>query len=429
MRTTTALQATGASTAPKRVTLQRRDLRADDVAVRVTHCGVCHSDLHALRSRAGDAGAPPLVPGHEMTGVVAAVGEQVSRFAVGQRVAVGNIVDSCGECAMCRAGQENFCVESPTLTYGGLDRVDASTTQGGWAGEIVVGEAFTYALPDALDPAAAAPLMCAGITVWEPLRALGVGPATRVGVVGLGGLGHLAVKLAAALGARVTVLTRSAGKADDARALGATDVLVTTDDDAMTAAAASLDVVVDTVSAPHDPTPLLALLGLDGALCWLGDLGHLQVDVMSLLIRAQASALRRQRRAPRHPGDARLLRPARRQRRRRGPARLPHRRSPRPPPARRRALPLRPGHHRADDLSGARAQQAPRRTAATPCPAPARRDRCAPPHHHRTRQHTRPSPRVETLAQRWAPSLIEALPARESGRRPGGRLGCTPTFG
>lgn len=284
MRTTAALQATDQSAALSRVRLARRDLCPDDVAVRVTHCGVCHTDLHTLRARTGTPDAPPLVLGHELTGEVTAVGDEVSRFAVGQRVAVGNIVDSCGLCRMCRAGQENFCTDFPTLTYGGTDRVDGSTTQGGWAGEVVVREAFTYALPDGLDPAAAAPLMCAGVTVWEPLRALGVGPGTRVGVVGIGGLGHLAVKLAAALGASVTALTRSPAKADDARALGATDVLVTTDEAAMTRAAGSLDVVLDTVSAPHDPAPLLGLLDLDGALCWLGDLGHLDLDVMSLLI-------------------------------------------------------------------------------------------------------------------------------------------------
>lgn len=284
MRTTYALQADDLSPSVTRVRLERRDLRPDDVAVRVTHCGVCHSDLHALRAHATTSGAPPLVPGHELTGEVTSIGDQVHRFVVGQRVAVGNIVDSCGQCRMCRAGQENFCTDFPTLTYGGTDRVDGSPTQGGWAGEIIVREAFTYALPDGLDPAAAAPLMCAGVTVWEPLRALGVGPGTRVGVVGLGGLGHLAVKLAAALGASVTALTRSEAKAEDAYDLGATHVLVTTDDTAMTEAAGSLDVVLDTVSTPHDPAPLLALLDLDGALCWLGDLGHLDLDVMSLLI-------------------------------------------------------------------------------------------------------------------------------------------------
>ena len=284
MRTTHALQAGDDSTDLTLVELQRRDLRPDDVAVRVTHCGVCHTDLHALRAHASTPDAAPLVPGHELTGEVGAVGDQVHRFVVGQRVAVGNIVDSCGRCRTCRAGQENFCVEFPTLTYGGVDRVDGSTTQGGWAGEIVVREAFTYALPDGLDPAAAAPLLCAGVTVWEPLRSLGVGPGTRVGVVGLGGLGHLAVKLAAALGATVTALTRSPAKTEDARTLGATHVLLTTDATAMAEAAGSLDVVLDTVSAAHDPAPLLALLDLDGALCWLGDLGHLDLDVMSLLV-------------------------------------------------------------------------------------------------------------------------------------------------
>lgn len=284
MRSTMALHAAGAGLELSRLALARRELRPDDVAVRVTHCGVCHSDLHALRARDGDCGAQPLVPGHELTGVVTEVGDAVTGFVAGQRVAVGNIVDSCGECTMCRRGQENYCQGFPTLTYGGTDRVDGSTTQGGWAGEIVVGERFTYALPDGLDAAAAAPLLCAGITVWEPLRALDVGPGTRVGVVGLGGLGHLAVKLTSALGAEVTVVTRSSSKIDDVHSLGATNLLLSTDDEAMRAAAGTLDVIVDTVSAVHDSAPLLRLLDLDGTLCRVGDLGHLDLEVVDLLI-------------------------------------------------------------------------------------------------------------------------------------------------
>lgn len=282
MRRTTALRADSPGAALLPTAVERRDLRADDVAVRVTHCGVCHTDLHALR--AGDPGAFPVVPGHEFVGEVAAVGAEVTRFAVGDPVAVGNIVDSCGVCPMCEAGQENFCREFPTLTYGGRDRHDGSRTLGGYASEYVARDRFVYHRPAGLDPAAVAPLMCAGITVWEPLRRWQVGPGSRVGVVGLGGLGHLAVKLAAALGAEVTVFTTSPGKADGARALGASRVVVSTDEAAMEAARDSLDLVVDTVAVEHDLAPYLATVALDGTLCVVGHLGPVPVDAMALLI-------------------------------------------------------------------------------------------------------------------------------------------------
>ena len=169
------------------IEFQRRDLRADDVAVRVTHVGVCHSDLHAVEGMA--AGAPPLVPGHEFTGVVTAVGADVTGFAVGDAVAVGNIVDSCGVCANCRAHREPYCVEFPATTYGGRDLRDGRPTQGAYAGEYVVRDAFVYALPAGLDPAGAAPLMCAGATTWSPLRRAGVGPGSASASSGWAGWG------------------------------------------------------------------------------------------------------------------------------------------------------------------------------------------------------------------------------------------------
>jgi uncharacterized zinc-type alcohol dehydrogenase-like protein len=281
MRPTTALLSPGPGVplAPQRI--ERRDLRDDDVAVTFSHCGVCHTDLHALR---GQDGPWPLVPGHEFVGTVAAVGPAVTGFAVGDPVAVGNIIDSCGTCDMCRAGQENSCREFPTLTYGGRDRVDGTPTLGAYAGEHVVRETFVYHRPPGLDPAAVAPLMCAGVTVFEPMKALGVGPGTRLGVVGIGGLGHLAVRIGVALGAEVTMLTTSAAKADDARALGAGAVVVTTDEEAMAAARGTLDVVVDCVPVGHDLGPLLRLLVLDGTLCVVGYLGRLEVDAMDLLV-------------------------------------------------------------------------------------------------------------------------------------------------
>ncbi|WP_193607941.1 NAD(P)-dependent alcohol dehydrogenase [Nocardioides lijunqiniae] len=282
MRETQAFQAAAPGAALELVSIERRDLRPDDVAVRVTHCGVCHTDLHALKAR--DADAFPVVPGHEFVGEVAAVGADVTAFAVGDPVAVGNIVDSCGLCAMCGIGQENFCVEYPTLTYGGRDRTDGTVTSGGYSAEYVVREGFVYRRPPGLDPAAVAPLMCAGITVWEPLRQWGVGEGTTVGVVGLGGLGHLAVKLAHALGARVTVFTTSPRKADDARALGADDVVVSTDAQDMARVAGTLELVIDTVSAEHDLGPYLAAVALDGTLCSVGHLGPVTVETLALLI-------------------------------------------------------------------------------------------------------------------------------------------------
>ena len=260
---------------------QRRDLRPDDVAVRVTHVGVCHSDLHAVEALAPGAG--PLVPGHEFVGEVTAVGEEVTRFAVGEAVAVGNIVDSCGVCANCLAHREPYCVQFPATTYGGRDLRDGTPTQGAYSTEYVVRDAFVYALPAGLDPAGVAPLMCAGVTTWSPLRRAGVGPGLQVGIVGLGGLGHLAVKFAVALGARVTVFTTSVAKADDARGLGAHDVVVSRDEAAMAAVAGTLDFVLDTASGAHDLGPYLATLRLDGTLCVLGLPESYAVSPMSLL--------------------------------------------------------------------------------------------------------------------------------------------------
>ncbi|WP_328534352.1 NAD(P)-dependent alcohol dehydrogenase [Micromonospora zamorensis] len=282
MRTTIGWRASG-PTALRRTSLERRDLRSDDLAVRVDYCGVCHTDLHSLRDHDQHAKAP-LVPGHEFTGVVTGTGAEVTAFSVGDRVAVGNIVDSCGTCAMCRAGQENFCHSFPTLTYGGTDRRDGSTTLGAFSREYVVRDRFAYPLPSGLDPAAAAPLMCAGVTVWEPLRSLGVGSGSRVAVAGLGGLGHLAVKLAVALGATTTVISRTQEKRDDALRLGAHDLLDSTDTRQMAATRDTFDVVIDTISAPHDLAPYLKVVAMDGTLSLLGYLGPVTVEAMDLLV-------------------------------------------------------------------------------------------------------------------------------------------------
>ncbi|WP_432161172.1 NAD(P)-dependent alcohol dehydrogenase [Streptomyces sp. NRRL F-5630] len=269
MRTTTGWQSLDPnSNVLTRVTIERRDLRPDDIAVRIDYCGVCHSDLHRIH---GMLGEKDLVPGHEATGVVVATGPAVTGFAVGERVAIGTIIDSCGECAMCEAGQENYCYNQATPTYGGTDRVDGTPTKGAYSREYVLREKFAFHLPDGLTPAAAAPLLCAGVSVWEPLRAAGVGPGSRVAVAGLGGLGHLAVKLASALGSEVTVLSRSAAKEPDALSLGAAGLLVTTDEARTAAAQGRFDLILDTIPADHELTPLIGMLGLDGTLCVLGN--------------------------------------------------------------------------------------------------------------------------------------------------------------
>ena len=281
MRTATGWQSTNNSIALLRVPIERRDLRDDDIAVRVDYCGVCHSDLHAIHGLLGKP-TDGLVPGHEFTGAATAVGPSVADFAPGDLVAVGTLVDSCRDCPMCRIGQENFCFEGPVSTYGGTDRVDGTVTKGAYSRENLLREKFAYHLPEGLDPAAAAPLMCAGITMWEPMSAAGIGPGSSVAVAGLGGLGHVGVKIAAALGAEVTVLSQTPGKADDARKLGATDVIVTTDDAQLARAFGQFDLILDTISVPHDLAQLLRLLTLDGTLSVLGYPNALEVDIRNL---------------------------------------------------------------------------------------------------------------------------------------------------
>lgn len=281
MPTTSGLQMSPAGLTT--VELKRRELRDDDVDVQIDFCGVCHTDLHALHGlREAHSGA--VIPGHEATGRVLAVGANVTSLSVGDPVAIGNIIGSCGQCPMCCAGQENYCRDFPTLTYGGTDPCDGSTTQGLWSGRVTVAEHFVHPLPAGLDAAAAAPLLCAGVTVWEPLRALAVGPGSRVAVVGLGGLGHLAVKLAAALGAQVTIISRTAHKGRNATELGASDVLISTDEAAMTASRERFDVVLDTVPTVHDLAPLLRLVALDGTLCVVGALETFDVSITDLLV-------------------------------------------------------------------------------------------------------------------------------------------------
>ncbi|MBS7541814.1 NAD(P)-dependent alcohol dehydrogenase [Ancylobacter oerskovii] len=271
---TTGYAAQSPRDALARFDFERRPLRADDVAMEVLYCGVCHSDLHQARNDWGFS-QYPIVPGHEIVGRVIAVGEAVQRYAIGDHVAVGCMVDSCRDCDQCRKGLEQLCRKGNVQTYNGRDRFTCEPTFGGYSKHLVVSEAFTLRVPDGLDLSKAAPLLCAGITTYSPLRTWGVGPGSRVGVIGLGGLGHMAVKLAAAMGADVTVMSRTPEKEADARALGADRLLVSSDPEAMAKAADSFDVIIDTVPVRHDINPYLPLLDVDGTLVIVGQLGPL----------------------------------------------------------------------------------------------------------------------------------------------------------
>nr|WP_314619923.1 NAD(P)-dependent alcohol dehydrogenase [uncultured Pseudomonas sp.] len=263
---------------------ERRALRADDVAIAIAYCGVCHSDAHQVHNDWNNT-LYPIVPGHEIVGHVTAVGSGVSRFKVGDPVAVGCQVDSCMQCAPCHDHQEQLCAHGPTPTYNGKDRHTGDTTYGGYAEHIVVREQFVLRMPQRLDPRYAAPLLCAGITVWNPMRRYNVGKGTKMAVVGLGGLGHLAVKLGVALGAEVTVITSSPGKAEDARALGAKHVLLSRDSAAMATAANAFAFIIDTIPSRHDVNPYLMLLGREGVMVLVGAIEPLEPIHGGLLIR------------------------------------------------------------------------------------------------------------------------------------------------
>ncbi|TLM76002.1 NAD(P)-dependent alcohol dehydrogenase [Pseudarthrobacter sp. NamB4] len=252
------------------LTLARRTPQADDIEISIEFCGLCHSDVHATRGEWGGR-AWPLVPGHEIVGTVSRLGSAVMDFRVGDRVGVGCIVDSCRECDSCQDGLEQYCERGMTGTYGAQDRRNGGViTQGGYSSSVVVDRRYVLRVPDALDPAAVAPLLCAGVTTYSPLRHFGVGEGDVVGVVGLGGLGHMAVKLAKAMGAAVVVFTTSASKVAAGLELGADEVVLSTDEEAMAAANRTIDVIIDTVAAPHDLNPLFRTLRVDGALFQLG---------------------------------------------------------------------------------------------------------------------------------------------------------------
>lgn len=263
---------------------ERRALRPNDVAVEILYCGVCHSDLHWAKNDWGWT-QYPAIPGHEIVGRVIELGSEASRYRIGDHVAVGCMVDSCQECDQCKKGEEQLCREGNTGTYGGLDRITQETTFGGYSKHIIVREEFVLRVPESLDLSQAAPLLCAGITCYSPLRTWNVSTGSRVGVIGLGGLGHMAVKLAVGLGADVTVITRSQSKEADALALGAHRVLLSSHDQAMNDAAESFDLIIDTVPVKHDLNPYLPLLDVDGTLVIVGQIGPVnEISTVPLLL-------------------------------------------------------------------------------------------------------------------------------------------------
>jgi alcohol dehydrogenase (NADP+) len=266
--TTRALHATAAKAPFEATTIERRDLKPTDVAIDIAFCGICHTDIHHHGDDWGRA-VFPLVPGHEIAGTVSAVGSDVTRHAVGDRVGVGCFVDSCGECDACQAGDEHFCAKGAVLTYGSTG-YDGERTFGGYSQAVVVDERFVLRVPDALGLDVAAPLLCAGITMYNPLKRWGAGPGKSVAIVGMGGLGHVGVQIAAALGAEVTVLSQSLSKEADGRRFGASHYHATADADTFKKLRNSFDLIVNTVSANLPVDKYLALLKPRGAMVSVG---------------------------------------------------------------------------------------------------------------------------------------------------------------
>ena len=270
--TTKAYAAQSATTPLAPATIKRREPLPTDVQIEILYCGVCHSDLHQARDEWNQFVPTqyPCVPGHEIVGRVTRVGDKVGKFKAGDFAAVGCMVDSCRACPNCAQGLEQYCNQFPTFTYNSADKHSGSHTLGGYSEQIVVDESFVLKVSDKANLAATAPLLCAGITTYSPLRHWKVGPGNKVGIVGLGGLGHMGVKFANAMGAHVVLFTTSPGKVADGKRLGAHEVVVSTDEAAMAAHRGSFDFILDCVSAQHDLNSYLGLLKLDGTHCLVG---------------------------------------------------------------------------------------------------------------------------------------------------------------
>jgi uncharacterized zinc-type alcohol dehydrogenase-like protein len=269
MLATAAYAAQDSKTPLSAWSFERRDPRPNDVVIESLYCGVCHSDIHQARDEWGGS-TFPMVPGHEIVGRVSAVGGSVKNFKVGDLVGVGCMVDSCKSCGSCGLGLEQYCEKGFTGTYAGKDRIDGSTTQGGYSSNIVVREEFVLRVPENLPLNAVAPLLCAGITTYSPLRHWQVGKGHTVGIIGLGGLGHMAVKFARAFGAHVVLFTTSPSKVEDGKRLGAHEVVVSKDKAQMKAQAARFDFILDCVSAPHDLNVYLNMLKREGTMTLVG---------------------------------------------------------------------------------------------------------------------------------------------------------------
>lgn len=248
---------------------EHRDPGPKDVLIKITHCGVCHTDIHMSRDEWGGS-LYPMVPGHEIIGTVISVGSEVTKVKTGDRAGVGCFVDSCRTCPSCEAGLENYCEHGFTGTYNSMTRDGKTLNFGGYSEQIVADERFVLKVSEKLDPAGAAPLLCAGITTWSPLRHWKVGPGQNVGIIGLGGLGHMGIKFARSLGARVTCFTTSKSKIADAKRLGAHEVVLSSDTEAVAKLAHRFDFILDTVSANHDLNTYLGLLKREGTLCLVG---------------------------------------------------------------------------------------------------------------------------------------------------------------
>ena len=284
-----AAQSASAPLAP--MTFDRRSPRPNDVVIDILYCGVCHSDIHQARNEWGIA-VYPLMPGHEIIGRVRATGSAASKYQPGDLVGVGCMVDSCQHCDACHADLEQYCLEGPTMTYTTPDRVDGSYTLGGYSNCIVVREDFVLRIPDGMDLPSAAPILCAGITTYSPLRHHGVGPGHRVGILGMGGLGHMGIKLAKALGAEVTLFTRSAAKAEEAHRQGADHVVVSTDPAQMAAVADYFDFLLDTIPVQHDLNPYLKTLKFNGVHILVGLIEPIEpaIDAAHLVLKRRVIA-------------------------------------------------------------------------------------------------------------------------------------------
>jgi uncharacterized zinc-type alcohol dehydrogenase-like protein len=268
MSSTPALSAPSAGAPFDTTTIERRDLGEHDVLIDIKFCGICHSDIHQVKDEWGGS-IFPMVPGHEIAGVVAGLGSAVSKFSAGDRVGVGCLVDSCGECEYCRAGEEQFCTKDAVPTYNGRE-YDGEPTYGGYSRQVVVKDGFVVKIPDSLDLQDAAPLLCAGITTYSPLKHWHVGEGMKVAIVGMGGLGHVAVKIAAAMGAEVTVLSQTLSKREDGLRFGAKHYYATSERDTFKQLKSSFDLILNTVSANLDLDRYLSLLRVDGTLVSVG---------------------------------------------------------------------------------------------------------------------------------------------------------------